>query len=47
MRNMLDGMNIRLEEEKEKSSDLEDRVMESYQAEQKRIETNFTNREET
>ena len=36
MRSTFDGMNNRIEEGKEKMSDLEDRVMESNQAEQKR-----------
>ena len=37
MRNMPNGMNSRVEEAEEQISDLEDKVMESYQAEQKRI----------
>ena len=36
MRNMLDGMNSRMEEAEERISDLEDRVMETNQAKQNR-----------
>ena len=40
MRNMLDGMNSRMEEAEEQLGDLEDRVMESNQAELKREKKN-------
>ena len=36
MRNVLDGMSSRMEEASEQMSDLEDRIMENIQAEQKR-----------
>ena len=36
MRNILDGMNSSMDEAEEQIDDLEDRVMESSQAEQKR-----------
>ena len=46
MRNTLDGMNSRLEESEEWINDLENRVMESNQAEQKR-KMNYVKQEQT
>ena len=47
MRNTLDGMNSRLEEAEESIKDLEDRVMETNQAEPKREKQNYAKQEQT
>ena len=46
MRNTLDGMNRRMGESKEQINNLEDRVMENNQAEQ-REKKNYAKREQT